>query len=370
MKPATQLPDPRDGVRLLVLDAARARFSDATADELPRWLDPGDVLVVNDAATLPASLHGVTARGDPIELRLLGLPEGARARGVLLGAGDFHTRTEHRPPPPVLEPGAVLWFAELRAQVIARAALSPRLLELDFDREGEALLAALYRLGRPVQYAYHAVQLPLYAFQTVYGGRPWAAEMPSAGRPLSWSSLLALRARGVGVFALTHAAGLSATGDPAIDAALPLPERFEIPETTAAAVARAHAAGARVVAVGTTVVRALEGSAALHGGALQAGTAETDLILDHGSPRRVVDGLLTGMHEPSESHFRLLSAFAPGELLASAHAHAASAGYLSHEFGDSMLILAAPAARSLARPRSGSRRVAAATAGLLAARWG
>jgi S-adenosylmethionine:tRNA ribosyltransferase-isomerase len=349
MKPAPRVPELRDGVRLLVLQTQPARVSDAAAVQLPCWLDRGDVLVVNDAATLPASLHGVTARGDPIELRLLGLPQGARARAVLLGAGDYHTKTEHRPAPPALHPGAVLYFAELRAQVVAPAPLSPRLLELDFDREGEALLAALYRLGRPVQYAHHADALPLYELQTVYGGRPWAVEMPSAGRPLCWSALLALRARGVRVVALTHAAGLSATGDPAIDAALPLPERFEIPAEAVDAIQQARAEGGRVIAVGTSVVRALEGSAELHGGVLQPGAGETSLILDQHSPRRVVDALLTGMHEPGESHFKLLRAFAPAALLASAHAHAAQAGYHSHEFGDWMLIVAPRIHASTAR---------------------
>jgi S-adenosylmethionine:tRNA ribosyltransferase-isomerase len=147
--------------------------------------------------------------------------------------------------------------------------------------------------------------------------------------------------RGVSIATLTHAAGLSSTGDPALDAALPLPERFSIPEPTARAVRDTRARGGRVIAVGTTVARALEGCAALHGGAIVAGEGVTDLVLDRRSRPAIVDGLLTGMHEPSASHFHLLEAFAPPDLLVRAHAHAEAEGYLAHEFGDSTLVLAA-----------------------------
>jgi len=337
--PAARVPEQRDRTRMLVLNAGVPAIVDASLRELPRWLAAGDVLILNDAATLPASLHGRTARGSAVELRLTGPISGNRASAVLFGAGDHRIATEHRSPPPVLEVGDVIELRELRATIIVRAPLSPRLVQVRFDRGGDALWAALYRSGRPIQYAYHDQPLPLYAFQTAYASRPWSAEMPSAGRPLTWSLLLALRAHGVGVHALTHAAGLSATGDRALDAALPLSERFEIPEHTLAAIARARSAGARVIAVGTSVVRALEGSAALHGGTPRAGAGETALIIDEGFVPRVVDGLLTGVHDPSESHFRLLRAFAAAAALAAAHAHACEHRYLGHEFGDSMLVL-------------------------------
>src|SRR6185295_14500591 len=169
-------------------------------------------------------------------------------RGVLLGAGDWRQRTEDRAAPPVLGAGARLRFGELGGRILESAPPSPRLVRVVFDARGDALWAALYREGRPIQYSYEAGPLPLWAVQTAYAGRPWAFEMPSAGRPLTWEILLALRRRGVGLAAITHAAGLSATGDPAIDRALPLGERFEIPPATVQAVAGAR----RVIAVGTT----------------------------------------------------------------------------------------------------------------------
>jgi S-adenosylmethionine:tRNA ribosyltransferase-isomerase len=177
--------------------------------------------------------------------------------------------------------------------------------------------------------------------QTAYASRPWAAELPSAGRPLGAELLGRLARAGVRVAAVTHAAGLSSTGDPAIDAALPLPERFDVPSPTIASIASARAAGGRVIAVGTSVVRALEGCASLHGGALAAGEGVTELVIRRAFEPRIVDGLFTGIHEPSASHFELLQAFAPLELVMEAYAHAESVGYLGHEFGDASLILPA-----------------------------
>lgn len=331
------------GERLLHVDPRAGTLRDARVRDLPALLRAGDLLVVNDSATLPASLRGRTAEGLPVEARLAGaIDDEGLFRAVLFGAGDHTTRTEDRPPPPPLGEGSRLRFDEGLAATISRVSpISPRLVEIAFDARGAALWAALYRAGRPVQYAYVKASLSLFHTQTRYASRPWSAEMPSAGRPLAWEVLTEAGRRGVEIAWLTHAAGLSSTGDPAIDAALPLPERFEIPEATAAAVRAARARGGRVIAVGTTVARALEGSAALHGGEIVAGAGVTDLVLDRRSQLRVVDGLFTGMHEPTASHFHLLEAFTPPDLLARAHTHAEAEGYLAHEFGDSTLVLAA-----------------------------
>lgn len=358
MTPARTYPDRRDDVRLLVIDPAapedRALYETRTP-ALPELLAPGDLLVGNDAATLPASLRGTDETGRPIEARLVAARGGPRFAAVLFGAGDWHARTEDRPPPPDLAEGAHLQFGALGATVGRHTTLSPRLVELRFDRDGDALWAALYKEGRPVQYSHLAHDLPLWAVQTAYATRPWAFEMPSAGRPLSWEILLALRRRGVRWASLTHAAGLSATGDPALDAALPLPEAFEIPAATARAVAEARARNGRVVAVGTTVVRALEGSAAQNGGLVRAGRGETDLRITPAFRPAVVDGILSGAHAAHESHFQLLAAFAVDALLAAAAAHAERAGFLTHELGDAMLVLPGALAETREMARGGAR---------------
>jgi S-adenosylmethionine:tRNA ribosyltransferase-isomerase len=330
--------------RLLVADVPARQLEERRMSELPEVLHPGDLLVVNDAATLPASLAGEYA-GAPVEVRLAGAREDGAWDAVLLGAGDWRARTEDRPPPPRLAPGARIAFADdLVAVVELVSPLSPRLVTLRFAGAADGIVGALYRVGRPVQYAHVRAPLELSQVQTAYAARPWAAEMPSAGRPLTWEILRALRSRGVALAALTHAAGLSSTGDAALDAALPLPERFEIPERTAAAVSAAHARGARVIAVGTTVVRALEGSAAAHGGRVVGGRGATDLRIGAGFEPSVVDALLTGVHEPGTSHHRLMRALATPELLDRALALAEARGFLGHEFGDAMLVLGVPRA--------------------------
>ena len=336
-------PQPDDTTRLLVVDPAHGRLAGRTMRDLPALLRGGDLLIVNDAATLPASLPAQTASGASIELRLLGPEEPAGSgqfRAVVFGAGDYRIRTELRPAPPPLQTGERLQIGpQLTATVLARSQLSERLIDLRFDLHGAVLWRALYAWGRPVQYAYRVEPLPLWAVQTAYATRPWASEMPSAGKPLSVEILLALAARNIQIATLTHAAGLSATGDPALDRALPLPERYEIPEATVRAVHATRAAGGRIVAVGTSVVRALESAYERGDGTLTAGSEIASLRITPEHRLRVVDGLLTGIHAPEESHFELLGAFMPKELLEHSHLHAKAHAYREHELGDECLIL-------------------------------
>ena len=324
--------------RLLLVDTRSDEIAEGETTALPGLLDPRDILVVNDAATLPASLSGFTARGEPVEIRLLEGPYQATTRALLFGRGDYHTRTELRDPPPVLAPGDSITVGTTALQICTVSSLSPRLVELHWPLELSARFVLLYRAGRPVQYSYVAEPLALWDVQTRFAARPWAVEMPSAARPLTGSLLLALAARGVEVATLTHAAGLSASGDPAVDAALPLPERYDIPLATVRRIEATRGRGGRVVAVGTSVVRALEDSAQRHG-AVRAGVASAELILDQDTSPRVVSGLLTGIHVPGESHYKLLAAFTRAATLARAAALAEHRGYRTHEFGDAALFL-------------------------------
>lgn len=301
---------------------------------LPSLLRAGDLVVVNDAATLPASLHGRTAAGADIELRLAAPVDGSRLTGVLFGAGDFRTRTEHRPPPPPITVGETLHFGALTAIVTAVAG---RRIELVAHLAGDALWTALYAAGAPVQYAHRPEPLPLYSVQTAYAARPWSAEMPSAGRPLTWDVLLGLKRARIELATLTHAAGLSSTGDDALDAALPWPERYEIPRATVEAIATTRARGGRVIAVGTTVVRALE--SAVQSGDLVAGSGVATLRITAQHRLRIVDGLISGLHVPGESHFDLLQAFAPHDRLTRALSLAAANALSSHELGDACLLV-------------------------------
>jgi S-adenosylmethionine:tRNA ribosyltransferase-isomerase len=331
--------------RLLWIDPRRESFFDTNVGALDSIVQRGDLLVVNDAATLPASLAGRRDDGTAFELRLLS--QGARGstewRAVLFGAGDWRDRTEDRPPPPRLLEGERFAFAEGgRARVLSVDPRSPRLVRMAFESDVAAMWRAVYEQGRLVQYAYIEKPLELWHVQSSFASRPWAVESPSAGRPLTFAVLARLRERGTRVVALTHAAGLSSTGDAVLDALLPLEERYEISVATADAIAQTRMAGGRVVATGTTVVRALEGCSAAYAGKVVPGEGTTDLRLDGDSRLQIVDGLLTGIHERGTTHFELTEAFADRTLLDRALVHAERTGYLQHEFGDSVLILSTP----------------------------
>jgi S-adenosylmethionine:tRNA ribosyltransferase-isomerase len=326
--------------RLLAIDPDGDVMFERTVADLPSLLGAGDVVVLNDAATIPASLRVSTTSGRAHELRLAGPPRAGRWPAVLFGAGDWRVDTDRRPIPDLVRAGERLVLEDgSRVRIVAVSDLSQRLLTVHFERSESEVWPLLYRLGKPVQYAYVPAAVALRDVQTSYAGRPWAVEMPSAGRPLTWNLLLALKRRGVSVATLTHAAGLSATGDPGLDALLPLRERYEIPTATVEAIDRALDDGHRVLAVGTSVVRALEGNAADHDGLLVPGIGETDLRIGPAFVPRIAAGVLSGVHEPGTSHSALLGAFASADLLARAHAHAVATHLQIHEFGDSTLVL-------------------------------
>lgn len=333
--PATA-PRPAHSERLLVIDPLTQRFGDYAIVELPQLLRAGDALIVNDAATLPASLR-VDAE---LELRLLGSDGAGCFHAVAFGPGDASMATEARGEPRRLQVGERLRFnSELAAEIEEVDDRDPRLLRLRFQSRGAAFWAALYRHAKPIQYSYATEPLELWDVQNRYAARPWAFELPSAGRPLTFEALFAMERRGARVSYVTHAASISSSGSASLDARLPLPERYEISAEASSTIEWSRRAGGRVIAVGTSVVRALEAHAT-DDGRVGSGSGETALRLDRHYVPRAVDGLLTGLHEPGTSHFELLEAFAPVRLLERAVTHAARTGYLQHEFGDSCLILA------------------------------
>lgn len=333
MTPSTA-PGAFHGQRLLVVDRDSGMRRDTTIEDLPCYLRSGDVLVINDAATLPASLR-ISAE---LEVRLVSHHDDRSWWGVAFGAGDYAIPTELRPPPPTLAVGDAIKLPGLSATVAALSPWSLRLLLLRFAETGPVLWQKLYELGRPIQYAYVRSPLELWDVQTSYAGRPVAMEMPSAGRPLTFAILQRLKSRGIEIVPLTHAAGVSSTGVTAIDERLPLPERYWLSGSAVNALTRAFRAPRRIIAVGTSVVRALEDNFGRHGRLIE-GSFEAHGRLGPASTLRVVDGLLTGMHEPGTSHFDLLQAFVPASLLQSSVQHATERGYLTHEFGDSALLL-------------------------------
>ncbi len=269
---------------------------------------------------------------------------------MVFGAGDFHTPTEHRPLPPPLAAGDRLVLGPLNA-TITRLLDHPRLVSLRFEGAPDEIWSGIARHGRPLQYAHIATPLALWDVWTPIAGSPVAFEPPSAGFVLDWRTLAAMHTRHIEFATLTLAAGISSTGDPGLDARLPFDEPYHVPATTARAINRLKAASVprqspssssgakagRVVAIGTTVVRALE-HAVDERGLVNAGDGLATRRIDAGTPLRVVDAILSGVHEPATSHYQLLRAFADDETLQRADALMNALGYRTHEFGDSVLL--------------------------------
>ena len=333
------------GAKLLVIDEA-GRLGHWRRAALVDHIRQGDLVVANDAATLPASLHGIhDPTGRPIEVRLAGrrsldADDVHAFTAVAFGRGDYHTQTEHREPPPHLSAGDTLTLGPLRATISAIGG-HDRLIQIEFDGTADVVWAGLAAHGRPIQYAHLDAPLALWDVWSPVAGAPAAFEPPSAGFALDWRSIAALHSRGIGLVTITHAAGISSTGDPALDALLPLDEPYNIPPATAAASDAARASGGRIVAIGTTVVRALEHAADASGHVRPGPGVATQRVTAH-TRLKVVDVLLSGVHEPGTSHYELMRAFVDDETLAMAAAQMAALGYRTHEFGDSVLVSATP----------------------------
>jgi S-adenosylmethionine:tRNA ribosyltransferase-isomerase len=310
----------RDDVRLMVSDRQTGKVGHAHFRELPAFLRRGDLLVLNTTATLPAALRARRENGQEIALHFstslpgdlavveprhaqvdagqwLSLPGGARAR-LLIPYRDSNR----------------LWIAQLALP--------------------EPLVDYLRRYGRPITYSYVKEPFPLAAYQTVYASDEGSAEMPSAGRAFTRSMLACLRRNGVALAKIVLHAGVASLENHE----RPYEEWYEVPLRTAERVRQTKERGGRVIAVGTTVVRALESSVDRSGKVI-ASRGWTDVIITPDGGVRVVDGLLTGLHEPRASHLEMLEAIAGRQHIEKAYGEALRHGYLWHEFGDLHLIV-------------------------------
>ena len=341
--PAQRPPDAR-----LLVAHADGRLEHAARTHLVHHLSPGDLVVANDAATIPASLTGFhEPSGAPIEIRLAGrrslaVDDVYDFTAIAFGGGDHRTRTEDRPAPPPLRIGDVLMLGPLKATV-TKLLGHPRLVGLSFGGTPDEIWGGIARHGKPIQYAHIDRPLMMWDAWTQIAALPVSFEPPSASFVIDWAFLKALQAREVGFATLTLAAGISSTGDAALDARLPFDEAYYLPRATVRAISRTKARGGRVIALGTTVTRALEHTAlygaALHGGALRPGAGLATQRIGAQTRLRVVDAIVSGAHEPGESHYQLLRAFASEAGLERMSRALKREGYRSHEYGDSVLIV-------------------------------
>jgi S-adenosylmethionine:tRNA ribosyltransferase-isomerase len=306
---------------MLVSRRAADEISHHGFGELPDLLLPGDLLVVNTSCTVPAAVrldgglavHFSSPRpggGWLIELR-------ERRDGSTV---PYHGGT----------PGQVLDLPG-GATLTLRDRFTSRLWEATLST---AVLPYLYQRGVPIRYSYVGQDWPLDSYQTVFGTKPGSAEMPSASRPFTPDLVTRLVARGVTIAPLTLHTGVSSL-EGSED---PYPEPYDVPPATARLVNLTRSSGGRVIAVGTTVVRALETVTGADG-TVAAGAGWTSLVVTPDSGVHAVDGLFTGLHEPRSTHLLMLSAFAGEDLLTRCYAAATGQGYLWHEFGDTHLLL-------------------------------
>jgi S-adenosylmethionine:tRNA ribosyltransferase-isomerase len=321
----------RDAVRMMVARRADLSVEHSTFTLLPTFLEPGDVVVVNTSGTIPAAVDARAEDGSELVVHFSTHLGGA---GWVVEPRRIAGRSTERWPGPV--PWRVLSLPGGASLVLEAPYGEPdRLWRARLDLPGdERALTWLAVHGRPIRYGYVERPWPIAMYQNVYVTEPGSAEMPSAGRPFTPDVVTRLVAKGV-----TVAPVVLHTGVASLEAdELPYPERVRVPPATADHVNAAHRAGRRVVAVGTTAVRALE-SAADRRGRARPVDGWTDLVVTPARGVRVVDGLLTGWHEPASSHLLMLEAIAGRPLLEESYRAALAEGYRWHEFGDVHLIL-------------------------------
>ncbi len=306
---------------------------------LEETLNKGDLLVVNNSATLPSSFSGYIRRtGARVEIRLASfqgpsLNDLQNWLGFSFGSGDWKMSTEDRGPAPQILTGDQIVFGDdLFVEIIE--VQYERLLRIRFV--SDHLAKALYKYGRPIQYSYLNSELKIWDQQTIFSGAPISVEPPSAGFAFTWEAIFRLKSKGIQVATVTHGAGISSTGSRQLDDLLPLAEWYEVPERTADQINLSKSNGKKIVALGTTVLRALE--SAVTDGKVVASSGLTQLKIEPGHRIQAVTSLFTGMHELGSSHMEILNAFCGVQTIELGYKEASERGYLGHEYGDLSLL--------------------------------
>lgn len=324
--------------KLLVVNGKNQR-THTNLKQIADFFESGDVLVVNHSATMPSSFRGHLERTNEfIEIRLAAF-QGPSAtqlhhwQAISFGEGDWRQPTEERAPAPTLQVGDILYFGEeLQAKV--EAIREERILDIQFI--SPSLLRSLYKYGKPIQYSYHQEDLAIWDQQTIFSGPPISVEPPSAAIQFNWELLIKLREKGVKIASLLHSAGISSTGDSELDKQLPLNEWYEIPQKSVDIIQEAQRNNKKVIALGTTVLRALESS--LHQEELTAGTGLASIKIQPGFAFKHINALITGIHEPQSSHIKILYSLCSKDAIQQGYQEASHLGYMNHEYGDLSLI--------------------------------
>ena len=307
----------RENVKLLHTERGTDRIHHHQLNELTQILQPNDLLIFNQSRTIPAQLFSETQQ---VTIRLARQLSETKWEALILNNDAHASKIE-------LQEGVMV-------ELLGTGSEAP-LTQIMFHHVNEPMLSYLHKYGEPIRYEYINTPWPLEAYQTVFATAPGSIEMPSAGRAFSWTLIQALKNQQIQVGFLTLHAGISYYENNQWPNPRHHPESYAIPAETLTAIQQAKAKGGRVIAVGTTVVRALE----TYAQAPHTCEGETHLYIQKDTPLQLVDGLLSGLHEPHSSHLDLLRAFLPDEILLASYQQALQHEYLWHEFGDLHLML-------------------------------
>lgn len=314
-------------------------FSTNQLSDLPSLLQKGDVLVVNDSGVIPASFDAlVQSTNQKVEFRLVQISDPTfqsyqKWDCIIYEEGSWKQKTEDRRIINNLKQGDVLNITENIYAIITEKQ-SDKIYSISFNCNCSDIF---YKYGKLIQYSYLTHELELWDGQTIFSSRPVSVEPPSASFQLTWNLMLSLINKGVKVVPITHAISLSSTGDPNLDQLLPFPEKYQISYKTASVLNGALWNNDRIIALGTSVMRALESN--ISNGLIKEGNFESNLKITKKYKLKIVDGLITGMHIPNAPHFELLQSLISKEEIGIAYEDARGLGYKWHEYGDLTLIL-------------------------------
>lgn len=335
MKPAINSKRKFGDTRLLLFNQEE-KVEHQKVNDLLNYFNKGDVLVVNKSATMPSSLMAKIDRsGEEVEIRLAAF-QGKDSKNLddwaafSFGSGSWRDQTEDRGKPAEIRIGDQLVFSGNLKAIVLNVD-KKRLLKIKFIAKNIA--QEIYQIGKPIQYSYLEEELGVWDQQTVFSSIPVSVEPPSASFVFNWELVLNLKNKGVEIVSLLHSAGISSTGDSELDSLLPLNEFYEVPKETLDAIKKARETGFKAVALGTTVLRALESS--LNTGEL-IGHASTKITPDY--KIQSVDALFSGMHEPETSHMKILKSFCSLNVLNQGYQEAIDDDYKGHEYGDVSLL--------------------------------
>ena len=337
--------DPK--AKLLVIDSQNETIQSDNLQNIDSYFDEGDVIVVNQSATIPGSLQGKIMRtNEEIEIRLAGwigtnFTDGYNWKAITFGDGGWQLKTEEREEIDNLMIGDIITFENGLFVTVKEIIVKPaKFIQIQFqtDITSEELWNKIYEIGNPIQYSYLEEPLSIWDQQTLFSGPPMSLEPPSASFQFSWELINKLIHKGVIIVPILHSAGISSTGNEELDSYLPLPERYEINNSAADLIQKAKIEGRKIVAIGTSVVRALEANASQNAGKIVSANNITNFVINHNYKPQVVTGIISGMHVPEESHMKVMLAFTTENLLIEGYNLAVEEEYLWHEYGDLTLI--------------------------------